>query len=225
MNKTENKKLNDGVIPSTIDEPKKKNIFGAIKLYLKPFLTIKDHKLIFFLWFAFTVFAGQIGVISNIIIRYINGKSSFQEVIYSESINGSFYIYSIALLASTLGPLFVNLIEKPQTKFKGIKVVTIVLAIFTLLFASVFYTSTQPNITNLDIYASSFNIDKWQLGFLLTSILLSIYAYSVLRLEHNPDQYKELDEHTSYALEVDKDVKILTNTSDLIKEDPDGIRL
>ena len=224
MTKTENKKMNGGVILKIVDKLKKKSMLGPIKLYLKPFLTINDHKLIFFLWFIFTVFAGQIGVISNLIIRYINGKNSFQEVIYSESTNGSFYIYSIALLASTLGPLFVNLIEKPQTKFKGIKVITIVLAIFTLLFASVFYTSTQPKITNLDMNISSFIIDKWQLGFLLTSILLSIYAYSVLRLEYNPDQYKELDP-LSYALEINEEVEELSNASKAVEEDPNGIKL
>ena len=177
---------------------RKHNIFNPIKLSLKPFLTIKEHKLIFFLWFIFTVFAGQIGVISNLIIRYINGKSTFEEVIYFESVNGSFYIYSIALLATTIGPLFVNLIEKPQTKFKEIKVITIVIAIFTLLFASVFYTSTQPNMVNVSTQNLSFSIDKWQLGFFLSSIILSVYAYSVLRLEYNPEQYKDLDT-LSYA--------------------------
>ena len=176
------------------------------------------------MWFIFTVFAGQIGVISNLIIRYINGKSTFEEVIYFESVNGSFYIYSIALLATTIGPLFVNLIEKPQTKFKEIKVITIVIAIFTLLFASVFYTSTQPNMVNISTQNLSFSIDKWQLGFFLSSIILSVYAYSVLRLEYNPEQYKDLDT-LSYASEADEEVKELNNASKVVEEDPNGIKL
>lgn len=39
-----------------------------------------------------------------------------------DSQSGSFYTYSIALIASILGPLFVGLLEDSPTRFKTIKV-------------------------------------------------------------------------------------------------------
>jgi hypothetical protein len=194
-----------------------------LKLFVKPFNTIKDNKLIFLIWFLFTVFAGQIGIISNFIIRYINGSYSFQETIYLDSNNGSFYTYSIALLAATLGPLFVNMTEKSPTKFKSIKILTIVVSIFTLLFASVFYTSTQSDNIHSGIRNLFFKIDIWQFVFLVISVIISIYAYSVLRLESNYGKYKELDDN--FAEEDDENVDNLNNSSHSITVDLKGNKL
>ena len=150
-----------------------------VKILIKPFKAIYKNPPIFLIWFLFTILAGQLGIIFNLIIRYINGGYSFYQTIYLDSINGSFYTYSIALLAAALGPLFIDLISNSDSKFKIIKVFTIIILMLTLIFASIFYTSTQSRNTILNIEGLILVVDGWQLGFLLFSVVTSIYAYSV----------------------------------------------
>ena len=197
-----------------------KNIW---QLSYKPLEVIKENRLIFFIWFLFTVLAGQIGVFSNFIIRVLNGNLTFSQSLYLDSINGSFYTYSIALLASVLGPLFVNLIENHPTKFKSIKIIAIITSIFTLYFAGVFYSSSSSkNFSNV-LKELSYRIDWWQLIFLIISIFIAIYSYSVLRLENNYDKYKELDD--SFSNQDDEQVEELNKEIVEIKTDSKGNKI
>ncbi|WP_167343166.1 hypothetical protein [Nonlabens sp. SY33080] len=197
-----------------------KNIW---QLSTKPFEVISENKLIFLTWFLFTVLAGQIGVISNFIIRVINGDLSFSQSLFLDSINGSFYTYSIALLASVLGPLFVNLIENHPTKFKSIKILTIIVSIFTLFFAGVFYSSS-PNNLNIENFKNlTYNIDWWQFTFLLLSIIISVYSFSVIRLEYNYDKYKELDDN--FASKDDAKVDEMNDKTEDLKTDSKGNKI
>jgi len=190
---------------------------------LQPFTVISDNKLIFLTWFLFTVFAGQIGVFSNFIIRVLNGNLSFSQSLYLDSSNGSFYTYSIALLASVIGPLFVNIIEKHPTSFKAIKILTIIISIFTLFFAGVFYTSSSNNngfeLSNIVDY----NVDWWQMSFLIISIFLAVYSFSVLRLENNPQKYQELADN--YSRRDNEQVDNLNIDSENLNVDSKGNQL
>tara|TARA_R100000353_G_scaffold170772_2_gene134734 strand:+ start:89 stop:685 length:597 start_codon:yes stop_codon:yes gene_type:complete len=197
-----------------------KNIW---QLSTKPFEIISENKLIFLTWFLFTVLAGQIGVISNFIIRVINGDLSFSQSLFLDSINGSFYTYSIALLASVLGPLFVNLIENHPTKFKSIKILTIIVSIFTLFFAGVFYSSSPNDINIENLKNLTYNIDWWQLTFLLLSIIISVYSFSVIRLENNYDKYKELDDN--FASKDDAKVDEMNDKTEDLKTDSKGNKI
>lgn len=197
-----------------------KNIW---QLSTKPFEVIGENKLIFFTWFLFTVLAGQIGVLSNFIIRVINGNLNFSQSLFLDSINGSFYTYSIALLASVLGPLFVNLIENHPTKFKSIKILTIILSIFTLFFAGIFYSSSSSDVNLKTLKDLSLSIDWWQLFFLLLSIIIAVYSFSVIRLEHNYDKYKDLDDN--YSSKDDAKVDDINDKSDKLTTDSKGNKI
>lgn len=197
-----------------------KNIW---QLSTKPFEVISENKLIFLTWFLFTVLAGQIGVISNFIIRVINGDLSFSQSLFLDSINGSFYTYSIALLASVLGPLFVNLIENHPTKFKSIKILTIIVSIFTLFFAGVFYSSSPNDLNIENLKNLTYNIDWWQFTFLLLSIIISVYSFSVIRLENNYDKYKELDDN--FASKDDAKVDEMNDKTEDLKTDSKGNKI
>lgn len=197
---------------------------GISKILIKPFKTIFNNLPIFLIWFLFTVLAGQLGIICNLIIRYINSDYSFSQTIYLDSVNGSFYTYSIALLAAALGPLFIDLISNLDSKFKIIKVFTIIASMFTLIFASVFYTSTQSINTLLDVKELVLVVDRWQLGFLIISVTISVYSYSVLRLDHNPEEFEDIKDK-DYAKSDDKKVVKLSKKSDLITDDSKGNKL
>lgn len=94
----------------------------------------------------------------------------------------------------------------------------------TLVFASVFYTSTQSKNTILDIEGLVLGIDGWQLGFLVFSVFISIYAYSVLRLDLNSKDFDDMKDK-NYAENDDKEVVKLSNKSSLITDDLKGNKL
>ncbi|REE78714.1 hypothetical protein BX611_3024 [Lutibacter oceani] len=196
---------------------------NILQLSYKPLIVIREYKLIFFTWFLFTVLAGQIGVFSNFIIRVINGDLTFSQSLFLDSVNGSFYTYSIALLASVLGPLFVNLIENHPTKFKSIKIITIIISIFTLYFAGVFYSSSSVKSNFESLKELSYGIDWWQFFFLVISIFIAIYSFSVIRLENNYDKYKIFDDN--YSNLDDEKVDSLNDKSEDIKTDSKGNKI
>lgn len=161
----------------------------------KPWTVIPNSKLIFFVWFMFTLFAAQIGTIINLILRVIYGDLSLSQSIYLESQNGSFYTFSIVLIASLLSPLFINLVENSPTHFKSIKIILITILIFTLFFAGIFYSTSAKNDYDIEYLSSlTYSVDTWQLFFFITAILLALYAFCVNRLDLDKEKYKDLND-------------------------------
>jgi hypothetical protein len=103
------------------------------RLFFSPFSVIRERPSIFMIWLLFTVAAGQFGIFANIIIRYYTTDLPVLHSIYLDTINGTFITFSIALVASLLGLLFINLLESNKFKFKTIKVYTIIASIFFFL--------------------------------------------------------------------------------------------
>lgn len=201
---------------------KNKNKLTLRKGLLEPWTVIPDNKLIFFVWFMFTILASQIGIIINLIIRVLNGELSFIQSIYLESINGSFYTFSIVLIASLLSPLFINFVENSPTHFKSIKIVLITILIFALFFAGIFYSTSITNsydigtLSNLD-----YSVDICQLIFFVIAIILALYTFNVSRLDlkkHKAlnDDYGEMD---------DEGVKALSNKAENITTDNKGNKI
>ncbi|EDJ4460224.1 hypothetical protein GE645_22280, partial [Salmonella enterica] len=96
-----------------------------------PFDAIRKNKREFFIWIVFTVVCGQMGIIANIIIRYYSHSIPLDQSIYIEGSSGSFYTFSIALIASALGPMFVTFFSS-KLEFKTIKIISIILLIILL---------------------------------------------------------------------------------------------
>jgi hypothetical protein len=195
-----------------------------VKRLLEPCLAIGENKKIFFLWFIFTILIGQIGVIINLILRTRGDVSiSAKESIFLDSSAGSFYTFSIALLASSLSPIFINFIESNPPKFKSIKIITIVIAFLTIFFAGIFYSSSFDLSDYVNLTKKSISLDGWQLFFLLTSIIISIYAYSILRMEYNYPKYEHLDD--TFSEKDDKKVNELQEKSRTVTKDKKGNKL
>lgn len=204
------------------EEKSEKNKNKIWKSFKKPWCIIKKKPMSFFLFCLFTVFAGQLGILINLISRLSTNKFTFFESIYLDSNSGSFYTFSIALIASALGPLFVNFVEKSPTEFRSIKITTISITIFVLFFTGIFYSTSSINTNSINI--KMFNVDWPQLLFFLIAILISLYCFNLLELENFKDDFSDINDD-NYALLEDEKVKNLATSSTKINVDKKGNKL
>lgn len=197
-----------------------KKIFIRI---VDPFTVIKHNKADFCIWFIFTIFAGQLGIILNIVIRKYSYNTSLSHSIYLDSITGSFYTFVIATVASMLGPLFINIVNSERLKFKILKVLATIVTIFTLFFTGVIYSVTQsknnPSLENIKI-----KIDSTQLAIYIFSIFVCIYAYSLIKLDDHQKKYGHLDD-PPFSVVDDQKVASVTQESKSLVDDGKGNRL
>ncbi|MFW1954395.1 hypothetical protein ACG91D_02180 [Acinetobacter guillouiae] len=168
-------------------------------LIFKPFQKIFSCKVEFFLWALFTLVAGQLGIINNIIIRFYGTNTSIINSIYLDSLAGNFYLYSIAIVASMLGTIFTVFLVKEENKFTYIRVITSSLLIFFIIVVSVIYSATQlystqnPSNENLEFDYSQF------ISYIL-AIILSIYCFGILKLKYPND--KDISDPEYYKAET-----------------------
>ena len=188
-----------------------------------PLTVILQNRSEFSIWFLFTIITGQIGIIANIIIRHYSEGASIKESIIVDSVNGSFYTFSIALVASILGPLFINLINSKVLRFRTLKVYTIIISFFFLIFSGIVYAVIQSK-NGININLKNITIDWTQFIVYIFAILIVFYGYCILRLENNPDKYKSLDDAPFNEID-DEEVKDRIEQSKLIKDDGKGIKL
>lgn len=194
------------------------------KILLEPLKVIQTDKAIFWLWLIFAVFAGQIGILANIILRKIYSGYDIGESIYIDSINGNFYTYAIALVASILGPLFVNFIETSPTKFKIIKIFLIIFSVFTLFFVGIFYSSyTLKTFHPENLKELKLSIDWSQFIFFILTIALAIYVFCIIRMDSNYEKFKHLD--TPFSQKDDEKVDELADKVVEVKIDKFGNKL
>lgn len=201
-----------------------KRILKPFKNLIEPLDIINIEKSFFYVWFIFTVLAGQIGIITNIILRSSFHNISIEESIYMDSIAGNFYTYSIALFASTLGLLFVNIIERNPTKFKSFKVFLLIITIFSLFFSGIYYSTVAINTNNdTSIKVTYFVVDWPQTLFLILSIIFAVYTFCITRLDLNYEKFKHLDDN--FAEQDDMEVEILDDKLVGVKSDKKGNKL
>lgn len=198
----------------------KKKIF---KIIFDPLTVIKHNRADFVIWFIFTIFAGQLGIILNIIIRKYSYNTPISHSIYLDSLTGSFYTFVIATVASMLGPLFINIVDSERLKFKTLKVFATVATIFTLFFTGVIYSVTQSK-NNSSLGNIKIKIDSTQLTIYILSIFICIYAYSLIKLDNHHRKYGHLDDPPFSAVD-DRKVALVTQDSKSLVDDGKGNKL
>ncbi|EJG1536630.1 hypothetical protein CKI55_RS22690 [Vibrio parahaemolyticus] len=168
-----------------------------------PFKVIKDNKLEFFIWFVFTILAGQLGILANIIIRYFSHSMTISQAIYLDSASGSFYTYAIAVAASALGPLFANFIKNKKPEFTSIKIVSIIVVMFFLILSGIIYAAVQIKALSANGIPMDINLtlDMPQFTIYVLSIFIGLYTYCLLKIstpgyEHLEDSFYEIDDAT-----------------------------
>lgn len=197
-----------------------KKIFTLI---FDPLTVIKHHWADFIIWFIFTIIAGQLGIILNIIIRKYSYDTPVSHSIYLDSITGNFYTFVIATVASMLGPLFINIVDSKRLKFKTLKVFATVVTIFTLFFTGVIYSVAQSK-NNSSLENIKIKIDPTQLTIYILSIFICIYAYSLIKLDNHQKKYGHLDD-PPFSVVDDKKVALVTECSKSLVDDGKGNKL
>ncbi|EJL6984023.1 hypothetical protein H2659_17380 [Vibrio cholerae] len=192
-----------------------------IQYIVDPFKVIKNDKTEFFIWFVFTILAGQLGILANIIIRYFSHSIPVSQSIYLDSATGSFYTYAIAIAASALGPLFANFIKNKKPEFTSLKIVSIILVIFFLVLSGITYAAVQMKSLSSAPLEFDLTIDLPQFTIYIIAIFIGLYTYCLLKIS-SPD-YGHLDD--SFNKQDDATVKEVVSESKKLKDDGTGVKL
>lgn len=187
-----------------------------------PFKVIKKKFGIFFLWLVFTLLGGLLGpfVSSLTNVCFIGKKLS--ESIIIDARNGTFYTYSIVLIASSIGGLFIKLIsEDYKVGFKRIKLFFIATSIFPLLIGSVLYSGSLSHKCQITKNSFPYIMDTAQFVIFCIGILLAIYAFCLEYMTLFPDDFKNVSDD-NYHEQDDEAVKELNrkqnNPSNTLKD-------
>lgn len=187
-------------------------IFNFIKFIFQPIKVICFDKISFFLWMSFTLFGGLIGIVISIIRNALFGDYSVYQALYIESINGSFYTYSIAIVASVLSSVFIIFAEKKELSFRRYQIPFITLSIFLMFFGGIFYALAKQTdaISITDIpNTSDIRLEWKQFLIFILSIGFSIYSFCVCRLDDH-----QLDfENIADKRDENKPVPVISNNN------------
>ncbi len=183
-----------------------------------PFDAIRKNKIEFFIWVVFTVVCGQMGIIANIIIRYYSHSIPLGQSIYIEGSSGSFYTFSIALIASALGPMFVSFFSS-KLEFKTIKIISIILLIIFLQLSGIIYAATQSKDLTLPS-SNELTVGLTQPIIYVISIVLVGYTFGVLKL--NATAHTDINDE-SYIEKEDATVTTQAMATKEVTDDGKGV--
>lgn len=161
-----------------------------------PLVVISKQTLSFFLWIAFSLFGGAIGIIVNCLRRWLFEDVPLPKAIADEGGNGSFYTYSIALIAAVLSSVFINFVEKKEAQFRKYKIPVITIAIYLLFFGGVMYTLFM-SFSSKGETAKSGVMEWGQVVMVVLAIILSVYAFCVCRMDNDALRpfFKKVEDH------------------------------
>ena len=185
------------------------NIF--LHRVILPLKVVRLKKGTFFLWFIFTIIAGLLGPIINVANNFGFNDVPISLSIFEDSQAGTFYTFSIVLIASAIGSLFLNLLDAADV-FKKMKLYFMAICIFPLFFGGIFYSSfTQKHKEEVKIesYIESskvqnnsnmlpkeieLSIDWIQLSLFLLALIISIYAFCLQYMNANKSEFEEIED-------------------------------
>ncbi|MFP6842189.1 MAG: hypothetical protein VB979_08380 [Acinetobacter sp.] len=204
---------------SPAQNPEEANFWQKIFL---PFTVISDCKTEFFIWALFTLLAGQLGILTNIIIRIFGTDKSFLESLYLDSQAGNFYIYAIAIVASMLGGVFTTFLSSKEASFRHIRIIACSILVLFLVFIAIIYSATQLKISNEAtqvIKELKYTFDWWQFLIYLFSVVIAIYCFCIIKL-HLP-KFKILSSVEDYSVQETQTVDELSRNATQINNDGD----
>lgn len=199
-----------------------------LRAILAPLETLLFHKLELFLWFAFVIAAGLLGVIINIIKRWIFDGWDFFVALGPDSAAGSFYTFSLVMISSLIYPLFSRFIKSEKPEYRKLHIVFITILIFTLLFCGIYYsfsTLNQPIRAYERLHNNDMRIDYSQSFFFVLVIIFSVYSFGLTLIGqhedelHLSDDYLEKEQHQVKKLTKQSSSSISSATT------PDGTKI
>lgn len=193
-----------------------------LKKIILPFTVICDCKTEFFIWALFTLLAGQLGILTNIIIRVFGSEKSLVESLYLDSQAGNFYIYAIAIVASMLGGVFTTFLSSKEASFRHIRIIACSILVLFLVFIAIIYSATQLKISNEAMQVTKelkYTLDWWQFFIYSFSIVIAIYCFCIIKL-HLP-KFKILSSVEDYSVQETQTVDELSCNAMQINNDGD----
>jgi len=173
---------------------------------LRPICILQKIKAIFWVWFLFVIIVGQFGIIASIAYHFKNyGFCGILTSLIKNLNSGNFYTFSIALLASSLGAIFIDYLLNKNIKFKEYKVVVSAFVFLVIIFMGLFYSFLfthesialnfiDNTVSQKKVDMPQMNFDILQFSFFIMSVLLSIYIFCLGYLHLDYDSFKELDD-------------------------------
>lgn len=143
-----------------------------LKLYLfLPFRVITYNKTSFFVWMLSTFLGGNLGVIINMVIRHYLYDMNLWKSISYDLYSGTFYVFVIAMLASSFGTLLIDFWTKENNDFKQPKIIWLSVTFFLCTIISIFYSAYTSSLMleNTEKY-----FDFWQIVFLIIGMIFGI---------------------------------------------------
>lgn len=163
----------------------------------QPLKVVSLHKISFFLWMSFTLFGGLIGIVISVVRYAFFGDYSIRQAVYIESMNGSFYTYSIAIIASVLSGVFIIFAEKKDLNFRRYQIPFITVSIFLMFFGGVFYALAKQTLAMPleNIPQTEEIVIEWkQLTIFVLSVLFSVYSFCVCRLDDHQADFASISD-------------------------------
>jgi hypothetical protein len=188
---------------------------NILKIIWTIFQSSIEKKTKLFIWLIFTIIAGQLGIFINLIIAWCN-HIGWGNSIYYDSINGNFYIFSFALIASAIGLVYGNLDDEDKPGFKNIKIIVTILASFVVIFCCVLYTIVVMN-RNKDLIIiknTELQADWAQIIFYICAIAFSIFCFLLVKLDPNDERYSWLCKENEHIKETEDKSKKATSTDE-----------
>lgn len=176
-----------------------------LKAIIAPFCICSKHLVECFLWLMFTIIAGQLGTIINVVQRWVFGDWEFLPAFCPDSASGSFYTFALVMIASLIGPIFIRFVNKDKPEYRPITFVYVTILIFSLLFCGLYYSFATQNPVMPDfsqMHNDQISVDLKQLVFFVLAILFSWYSFGLsLMPKHESEACLDKD----YQKENDKE--------------------
>lgn len=168
-----------------------KNLLKAI---IRPLSIIKMHGMAFFIWISFTLIGGLIGIIVSLFRNALFGEFNLIQALTIESTNGSFYTYSIAMVAGVLSSLFITFVESKKLNFRRHLIIVITFSIFIMFFGGIFY-ALSINMPKNPFPDDSIIVPNWKIiVILILAVIISIYSFCISRLDSHPESFKDISD-------------------------------
>ena len=198
------------------------------KAVLCPFLICiyRKHLIETFLWVMFVIFAGLLGPIINVIRRSVFMGWDFSVALIPDSLSGTFYTFSLVLVASLLAPLFISFSKDEKPNYQHIGMVLVTLMFFTMIFCAVFYSFAASDTALVQDFSKltrdNVSVDFWQLLFFIIAIVFAIYCHGFSLLKLHEAELNMAKDH--YVTENKEKEYIVEKTAD-ITTDGNGVGL
>lgn len=190
-----------------------------------PFVVCCKKPVEFFLWFMFVIVAGQLGTIINVVKRCLFDGQSLSVALCPDSMAGNFYTFSLVLLSSLLGPLFVRMFHKEQPEFRGVSIIFVTIQFFAILLCAVFFSFATQNVMFVDyknLTSEMVVADVPQIMFFILAVTFACYSFGLQYLNEF-SVFNSLDE--DYRKKEDAEKKKMKAEMDTIKDDGKGTKL